>query len=242
MDITSVPSGFEGHVKEHFGFWDAHFSGHPEGYRHFEPNRHLTLKLGTKEEFQRTYDKLKQRIESIGAVGYIEGELVISDVPIPFKAHNDNVPLPFRVERRLLSGAPNEAFRETEFHLVLDKDSSDPRLIKKLLDAGLYGAYIQKRDHIALVLTMQGHRDEIDSLAGMLYTYLHESGGAARCTLQEERAIAYHLFGIDHTKLPEIAAKVDYLSDDMRQMGAEAVRKMRANGRAQPEPRSKLTR
>lgn len=233
IDATEMPAAFEQYALSQ-GFHNSNFEGHPDGYLHFEPNRHMTLKPKDKFEFRTVFDALKSKAQELGLIGYIEGEKVISDVQIGEKPFVDALPMPFKVERRLLLGpnpdpAKDEPFRETEFHLVLDKDASDPRLIKKLLDSGLYGAYIKKKGgYVALTLTIQGKRTEIDPLAGSLWAYLNDAGGAVRATLQEERAIAYYLVGIDYKKLPEVAGIIHYATSDMLERGKTAVELMRA--------------
>ncbi|MEK6982744.1 MAG: hypothetical protein AABX38_07450 [Candidatus Micrarchaeota archaeon] len=112
----------------------------------------------------------------------------------------------------------------------MDKDESDPRLIKKLLQAGLYGAYVRKRDYTAIVLTIQGFRSKVDPLVGALWEYLNQTGGAVRCSIQEERAIAHELYHIIPEKLPEIVGKVEYMEKDMKIKYLKSVREMRQIG------------
>jgi len=92
----------------------------------------------------------------------------------------------------------------------MDKDFSDLRLIKSLLDAGLYGAYLPKPDHTTLVLTIQGFKKDISNLKELIRKYVREAGGAVRCTMKEERAVRYKLCGIKSEDLPEIADKITY--------------------------------
>ena len=111
-----------------------------------------------------------------------------------------------------MRGTIDERFRETEIHLALDKDRSDPRVLRKMLDAGLYGAYLPKGEHTGLILTAQGFKRDIVPLRNALETYLHKAGGVARATLKEERAIAHKLIGITPHELPEIVDRVTYFS------------------------------
>ena len=197
-------------VKEELGFYDHHFIGHPDGYEHFEPNAHLTRKIQTGKEFKQVWGELERLVEGIDFIGYLEGEYIPSDDPIPESPYDDSVEFPFRVERRRLRGTPEEQFRETEIHLVMDKDKSDERVIRKILDAGLYGAFLPKKDHTAVVLTMQGFKRDIEPLSQSLTKYLHRVGGVVRGTIKEERAINYKLIGVNPVELPEIADKVIY--------------------------------
>ena len=94
--------------------------------------------------------------------------------------------------------------------MVLDKDRSDQGLIKKLLDSGLYGAYLPKQTYNGLVLTMQGFRRDIEPLLQAVTDYLMIAGGVVSGTIKLEHAIRYKLFGIASEDQPEIANKVVY--------------------------------
>ncbi len=206
IDARYISPDLASHVTSHLGFYNHHFSGHPEGYQHFEPNFHLTRKLPTKNEFTQAWGVLEQAIEASNFVGYIEGEYIPLDEALPELPYDNSIPFPFKVERRKL--LLDEGFRQTEFHVVMDGDRSDERLIKKLLDVGLYGAYLDKTDYRAIVLTMQGYRKDIDLLIPSIRNYLHQAGGAVNGTLKEERAIRHRLYGITPADLPEIADRV----------------------------------
>lgn len=195
-------------IKE-LGFYDSDFNGHPQGYVHFEPDRHLTLKRKTKQEFFESWNRLEEFTTLENLKGYLEGEFIPIDEFIPFKEYKD-IPVPFSITRRKLNGTKNEEFRQTEIHLTLEKDKSHPDLIKKLLDSGLYGAYIPKERGIFLILTIQGFVRDIVPLCEKLTGYIKESGGAYLCTIKEERAIKYKLFDIGAEDLPEIADTIIY--------------------------------
>ncbi len=209
IDAQVMPPSLEIEVKKRFGFYDHHFTGHPAGYKHFEPNYHLTRKIvGNGREFRSIWLEVENTMCGSGFVGYLEGEYISRDIALSQKPYDEQVRFPFAIEKRRLGD--NEIFRETEFHLVLDGDKSDPRLITKLLDSGLYGAYLDKRSYRALVLTMQGYRGDITSLMDSTIEYLDRAGGVVRGTIKEERAIRHRLFGITPVDLPEIADKITY--------------------------------
>jgi hypothetical protein len=209
IDAQRMPETLSRDVRDQLGFSDTNFSGHPPGFAHFEPTQHLTLKVNTRDEFFSIWSKLEAMISREDFVGYLEGEYIPVDDFIPYKDFVD-VPVPFLIHRRRLSGADRETFRQSELHLVYKKEGSDPRLTERLLQAGLYGAYIPKKDGDFVVLTMQGYLKDIGRLAEVLKQYVEEAGGALRCTLKEERAIKHKLFGIGSTDLPEIADHVEY--------------------------------
>lgn len=212
IDAQSMPMELSRFAKEELAFADTNFSGHPPGYVHFEPKQHLTLKVKTRREFDAVWSALEKKVSQTDFVGYLEGEYIPRDDFIPYKPHSD-LPVPFRVIRRRLTGGQEEEFRQGEFHLVYKKDESDPRLTEKLLAAGLYGAFMPKADGEFVVLTMQGYVRDMGPLTEAVKAYIQHAGGAFRCTLKEERAIKYTLFGVDNNDLPEIADRIEYSRD-----------------------------
>ena len=210
VDATCISESFYSILKNEFRFLDSEFSGHPEGYRHFEPNRHLTLKFTNGNEFRKTCNELEHVVSSYpDFIGYFEGEYVREERFI-LDAEYHELPVPFKINRRRLNGSVFEQFRESELHLTLDKDRSNPQLIQSLLDAGLYGAYLPKKEYVALVLTIQGFREDIGGLIDCLWEYIANSGGTVRCKLKEEFATWYKLYGIEPTNLPEIIDRIEY--------------------------------
>src|SRR5262249_55001668 len=154
--------------------------------------QHLTLKVKTKDDFAAAWERLEKMVVGTGFVGYLEGEYVPIDDFIPYKPFVD-IAVPFRVVRRRLTGAEPEQFRQSEFHLVYKKDESDTRLTERLLEAGLYGAYMPKKDGDFVVLTMQGYLRDIAPLIKVVKKYIEDAGGAYRCTIKEERALRHKL-------------------------------------------------
>ena len=188
------------------GLATANFDGHPAGYEHFEPVDHRTLKLGDRSSFDAWLERICEAAERFGFVGYIEGEAIKRVIEIP-KAPYVSHPFPFRIERR--RPTPEEGFRQSELHLTFLADESDGRVVKQFLDAGLFGAYEWKADgRRYLVLTAQGYRRDIDSLAKMILAFLEQTGGLVGARLKIELAIAHRLFGITTADLPPICDKI----------------------------------
>ena len=98
IDATYFPLELETFALRELDFVDTDFSGHPEGYVHFEPKRHLTLKLNTKQEFVEVWGKLEKKADECSDfVGYLEGEFIPKDEFIPYKPYHDE-PLTFNVK------------------------------------------------------------------------------------------------------------------------------------------------
>src|ERR1041385_133771 len=121
IDAQNMPRSLDEYARIQLGFALTDYDGHPEGYDHFEPKRHLTLKVKTKDEFSRIWDTLEKELANhTEFIGYIEGEYIPLDDYIPFKDYRD-VPIPFRITRRQLNPDWNEDFRQTEIHLTFEK-------------------------------------------------------------------------------------------------------------------------
>ena len=211
VDGTIVPPAYDQMLREELGFVLTNFTGHPDGYSHFEPNQHYTWKTGQAQSFKRTWQQLIACTRTARFVGYLEGEYVHTRSVIAGRPYDPKVPFPFRVERRRLSEERGERFREAELHLTLDKDHSHPDLIRVLLQAGLYGAYLPRTQHTALVLTMQGYEHDIHRASEMLRLWLERVGGTVHAVFKEERAIRSALFGISVEQLPEIADHIIWM-------------------------------
>lgn len=211
IDATVMPEPLYNVLKDDMGFWDSEFSGHPEGFDHFEPNRHVTLKFTEGPKFRKACNNLEILVGQYpDFVGYLEGEYIREERFIEEVSTKCDLPVPFRISRKRLDGSSFESFRESELHLTLDKDNSNPHLIKSLLDAGLYGAYLPKQDYTALVLTIQGFREDVGRLVDCLWSHVNNTGGVVRGKLKEEFAIWHRLYGMKPQDLPEIIDRVEY--------------------------------
>lgn len=211
FDARVMPDSLQAYL-ESLGFRNDNFSGAPEGYRSFEPDSHMTRKTFDKDEFVDLWQDAEKRAEGSDFVGYMEGEFIAYDDLIDEKSFGPAklgyLIVPFSIRRRQLRHP--EMFRETEIHLAMDADRSDPYMIKSLLDAGFYGAYMRKQDRRNIILTAQGFRKDIEPLASSLRTYLNEFGGVVRGTLKEEKIVRYKLFGVEVSELPEVVDNVAY--------------------------------
>lgn len=214
IDTQSESPELHRAAQEALGFYSHNFRGHPDGYPHFEPTRHSSFKTSDSRIFRSTWAQLEALIsEHPEVVGYIEGEFIPLDADIPEKPIQDFSPLGIRIERRRLSSALGESFRETEIHVVMDFDRSDSNVVTELLEAGFYGALLDKTDHRAIVLTMQGTRRQIGPLLSATHKYLKEIGGVVRGSIKEERAIRHRLFNMPVEDLPEVAKCIDYSTE-----------------------------
>jgi hypothetical protein len=208
VDATELDSSFEHYLVEQLGFWRSDFEGHPEGLEGFEPPHHLTLKAADSGEYRRAFaDLVREAAARPGAMhGYIEGEFVASDIDIPWKPFDSSVTPPWRVESgRLASGQ----FRESELHITMARDGTSPALIRALRAMGLFSAYLRKPFGSAEVFTVQGSRADVDALAPGIERYLRSAGGAAHCSMMEERVAGCWTSAPD-VPLPPVVAKIHW--------------------------------
>jgi hypothetical protein len=175
-----TPHGF---LKRKVGFCRTDFVGADGGRS--EPLNHLTLKIQKSDDFREAFELVVNYAETHEAMaGYIEGEVITMDNMILWKPFNPSIPVPFTLQ---LTSLPSGSFRESEIHLTLCPERSDPRLLQRLKDMGLLMIYMPKPSGIALVCTAQGKRDVITCLAEKLSAFLEAAGGAVGCSIKEER-------------------------------------------------------
>jgi hypothetical protein len=209
VDALSLSNTFEEHLTNNLGFWRSDFSGHPEGVEHFEPPHHLTKKLTTSAEFRKLFDGLVSFAEANAPMkGYLEGEFLALDHDLEDRAFDPSVGIPFRIHKTIL---PAGGFRESEIHVVLNRDRSDPRLLQSLTQMGLYTAYMPKPYGTAQVFTVQGSKLKILSILKPLRRYLEEAGGSINCSIKEERVAGWWL-SEPTLRLPPVIRSVEWLT------------------------------
>jgi hypothetical protein len=190
IDARSITPSFEDYLSE-LGFVRTDFAGHPDGADGFEAPNHLTLKLTDSEKFRDTFEAITSRAAaSAGICGYVEGEFIPLDQDVPDKPYQPGVAVPFRIENQPIAAGK---FRETEIHITLDRDRSDPRLIASLTDMGFFSAYMRKPYGVAQIFTVQGSRPDVNQLLPRLLDYLENCGGTAHCSVKEERVAKWWL-------------------------------------------------
>jgi hypothetical protein len=190
VDAAKISAPFEDYLAE-TGFVRTDFAGHPEGAEGFEAPNHLTLKLYDAAEFRKKFDEVATKARMTeGIRGYLEGEFIPVDQEIEDRPYRTGVDAPFRVTSQpIVQGS----FRETEIHITLDRDRSDPRLLASLSEMGFFSAYMHKSYGVAQIFTVQGSRTEIGQLLPRLLTYLESCGGTASCSVKEERVARWWL-------------------------------------------------
>jgi hypothetical protein len=190
VDAAQISPPFEEYLAQ-TGFVRTDFAGHPEGADGFEAPNHLTLKLYDAAEFRKKFDEVAHAaIETSGIRGYLEGEFIPVDRDVADRPYQAGVDIPFRVESRPIAQG---SFRETEIHITLDRDRSDPRLLASLTEMGFFSAYMHKSYGVAQIFTVQGTRTVIDQLLPRLFAYLESCGGTANCSVKEERVARWWL-------------------------------------------------
>jgi hypothetical protein len=192
------------------GFWRSDFVEHGQ-HDGYEPLHHLTIKPESVGEFRKIFDDLVAWVESSPSSieGYIEGEVIPLDEDIAELPFNGNAPIPCRIET---SSLPPGEFRESEIHITLDRDKSHPGLRKRLREIGFFSAFLPKSYGVAEVFTVQGSQANIRSLLPVIRLYLSEVGGAAHCSIKEERVARWWLSRPD-VPLPPVVDSIVWLQE-----------------------------
>lgn len=209
VDATSLEPAFEDYLIRSLGFWRSDFSHQFADDDGFEPTHHLTQKPPTSVEFQRLFRHVVDfATEHQGAMrGYIEGEFIAVDEDLEEKPFDASIEPPLAFT---LTALPQGLFRESEIHISLDKDRSDPRLRRALKDMGFFAGFIPKPYGVAQVLTVQGSRKHVEEILPPLLDYLRAAGGSAHCSVKEERVAKWWVSHPD-IQMPPIVETIRWL-------------------------------
>ena len=218
VDALSLDSAFEQHLCKNLHFYRVDYSIDPHSVDLEENSSghsyHLTFKTRSSLDFKRVFKELQEFVKEKNPIerGYIEGEF------IPFSKKFEERPfreisIPFRLHMK-----PPETgnFRESEIHVTLSRDESDPRLLDALHNnMNLLSGYIPKSWGIAQIFTIQGTRAQIDELREPLWNFLHKTGGAVRGSMKEERTAGYWMSHPDKIGLPHVISRIEYNSTNI---------------------------
>jgi len=193
----------------HFGFVMQEFCGQPEGYPSYAPAAHVSWWIDSGTKFQEKWNELLTLARTFSNFrGYFEGEWVATDQFVP-ESNGVFHPPPWKFVSRRLHGGNGEQFRQSELHLVYDREKSDARITKALLEAGMFGAYMEQAGIIYTIMTVQGYLDQIARAKELLLDYLSTTGGIVDATLKEERIVRHQLFGVTPQELAPIIDRIE---------------------------------
>ena len=186
---------------EELGFNDRPFDIVHEFSSKYAPRFHLTKHIRSSIEFKEIFKQLEHKLRyARDMIGYIEGEYIALDKAIPYLPFRGYMHAPITLELCNTKGV----FRKSEVHLSMDIEKSDMCLLKELHRIGLFSCILQKKDYLSQIFTAQGRRKDIEVLITVLEKYLLQVGGAANCTLKEERTARYFVSGDDVVLPPQI--------------------------------------
>ncbi len=206
VDATSLSESSEAYLLD-LGFDNRDFLTMREETDSFQPRRHLTMKFSNGSEYRQWFGKVAQHARlSHGIDGYLEGEYVPFDFAVSEKPFNPDIPVPFKISRKRL---PPGQFRESEIHVAVHRDSSDPRLFAKLREMGCFTAYTMKSTGVHQIFTIQGDRNRIKELSSPLIQFLEAAGGAVEATVKEERIIDWWLSDVN-APLPPVLDSIEW--------------------------------
>ena len=205
FDGKFISPELEKWAMEEKGFWWDNFLPREASYM-FTPDRHLTLKPKTGREFKMLCEEIYAYLRSNPdrLVGYLECEHIKNRHVIPWKEFDPSIKFPFSIETGSL--APG-AFRESEIHVSLSQDSSDPRLMARFREAGFFVAFTKREHGTNAVFTTQGYRKDMEKVWSMLVDYLEKAGGGMYCHMKEERITKFWLSSPEYP-LPPVVSKI----------------------------------
>ncbi|HXC53112.1 MAG TPA: hypothetical protein VN634_19650 [Candidatus Limnocylindrales bacterium] len=193
----------EGFVRVEYALEPSTFETNAADFCH---DHHLTYKTFSSREYKKVSDFVFALLDEGQAIrrGYVECECVTFREALPQAPYRSN-PLPFRLE---MSSPSPSAFRESEIHVTLDSERSDPRLLKKLREIGMLKGTIPKPWGKASIFTAQGTQEQIDRIREPLWDFLRRSGGGVRCTIKEEKTVRYWLSHAVGIGLPQVISTI----------------------------------
>ncbi len=209
VDATRIDSLFEEDLIRRLKFYRVNYSidkdkvdlarGEPEHDHHF------TLKLDSSRVFKTVCDDILGRVTPDNVTGYVECEYVALDERPQWSEYRE-VDLPFRLSMR---PPKSGAFRESELHVTLSRDESDPRLLRHFHeDIGMLSGFIPKDWGMAQIFTAQGTQSQINQIREPLLDYVRSAGGAKRCSIKEERTARYWMSQSEGIGLPYVIDKI----------------------------------
>ncbi len=206
IDALALSDPFESFLSEELRFCRTDFSGHPEGAEGFEPANHLTFKASSSTDYKAVWEAVQSHAQSSGGIdGYLEGEFIALDKDIAERPFDPTVTPPFKLSKTSLTSGN---FRESEIHVAMDRDRSDPRLLSQLMDMGLFAAYLPKQYGTAQIFTAQGTKQQIQTILAPLIQYLEKASGSVACSIKEERVVDWWMSRPD-LRLPPVIASIE---------------------------------
>ena len=175
------------------GFTKSDFLTHSGG----EPSPRYIRTL--KSNDPRSYKNVLSRVTAIcknDSVfnGFVEGEVIVNRKNIPFKEYNPQIPIPFKIQAKREPGGESKT---ADMHITLCPLGSHRQLLENLLEIGFSLVLAPKPNGLMAVFSLQGAKELIGQLFKSTCNYLHVAGGAAQCTLKDERISHLWVSGSD---------------------------------------------
>lgn len=207
VDATSVPAELEQELMSDLALSRRDFAEAPTEEKTYTPDLHYTTKPKSARDFRLQFPEILRRVrQHPGFVGYIEGEFIPDVYEVAPRTFDPTVDVPFRLNLGALSPG---RFRESEVHVTMSYEKSDPRLRGRLVEMGLFPAFYPKPWGLAQIFTMQGTRAQVSELVKPLLAFLSRAGGSVTCRVKEERIAKWWMSSND-LPLPPVIAAVDW--------------------------------
>jgi hypothetical protein len=185
VDCKSYHQGFADWIAGK-GFYPDNFLVVP-GMDGYEPVTHFTSKLDDPEVFRTLFAEISNFLDTNpghSIDGYLEGEVVVSDIEIPEAEFKPAVLVPVMCK---VTPTPLGCFRESEIHISLDRDRSHANLRWNIQRMGFSPAYQKEEWGIKEIWTIQGSQIAIKTILQPVVDYLWSAGGGVKCKIREEQ-------------------------------------------------------
>jgi hypothetical protein len=214
IDAETIDPRLSSALLDSRGFSEKNFIREGQRGSEYSPHVHVTQKYWDKASFDKDFDFVLAQIGAGAELkGYVEGEYIALNRQFQYKPRQNAVAAPFKLA---LGQLPEGTFRQTELHLTVSQEESDPAVLEALFDMGFFCAYAPKSYGMAQVFTVQGSYRNIAEIIPLLTGFIEE-GGLAHVRLKEERIVRSWVSSASIV-LPPIVEEIEVLAGDAGQM------------------------
>lgn len=208
IDAESMDPRLSNSLLDERGFSEKNFVRDGRRGSEYSPHIHITRKYGDHVSFKSDFDYIMSQVSAgLELEGYVEGEFIALNRQFPYRPRESGVEAPFKV---ILGPLPESSFRQTELHLTVSSEESDPAVLDTLFEMGFFCAYAPKDYGMAQVFTVQGSYRNIAEITPLLTSFI-EAGGLARARLKEERIVRWWVSS-PAMVLPPIVQRIEHLA------------------------------
>lgn len=167
----------------------------------FEAPHHYTLKTQDSRVFKTSFENIVGKLHDTDFAGYVEGEFIAYDQDVSYEpGRNDSLD---GIITKFAS-LPAGGFRETELHITLRKTEQIVPVTNALRKIGFFSAFMDKTFGLAEILTLQGSKDAVMAIEGIVIDYLRSRKEIENCSIKREDVARYWLSTADIKRAPTL--------------------------------------